>query len=223
LGKPTLKQIFDAQISQVLVGKTYLSIAKGLLDADPVILQDAWTFFAITIDGHVELAQMAIARLYDRTQRGVTIRVMLSESRKQASSFQRADQQQVIAAIKKAEIAVLGLDPILASIRKRRNERLAHLNPRTVVDPKTLSTEAKLTIPDIEKAIATTEQILAEMTHLFEGTIGDIRFFGSDDYKVALNWIRRAKCDFIENYEKEFGAWTGPRPKDCSRKPYDLL
>ena len=43
LGKPTLKQILDALKNQVLVGKSYLDLAKGLLKADPVLLQTAPT------------------------------------------------------------------------------------------------------------------------------------------------------------------------------------
>ncbi len=54
-------------------------------------------------------------------------------------------------------------------------------------------------------------------------TVYELQFIGGDDYEAALNWIRIAKCAFIENYEKEFGKWTGPRPKDCSRKSYDLI
>ncbi len=78
MGKPTLKQILDALKRQVLVGKSYLGVAKGLLSADPVILDGARTFFGLTIDGGIELAQMAIARLYDRTTGAVTIPVMLA-------------------------------------------------------------------------------------------------------------------------------------------------
>jgi hypothetical protein len=223
LGKPTLKQILDAQKRQVLVGKSYLNLAKGLLQADPAILQTAPTFFGLTTDGSMELAQMALARLYDETKGAVTVQAMLVQARRQASSFQRGDHQEVIAAIAKSEKTVLGLNLVLVAIRKRRNEWLAHLDPRTVADPKALSVKAKLTIPDLERAFKETEEILLELTSLYEGVIGDLRFIGGDDFEQALNWIRRAKCAFIENYEKQFGSWTGPRPKDCSRKPYDLI
>src|SRR5258705_463147 len=77
LGKPTLKQILDALKGQILVGKSYLGIAKGLLSTDPVILDGARTFFGLTINGSLELAQMAIAKLYDRTKGAVTIPAML--------------------------------------------------------------------------------------------------------------------------------------------------
>jgi hypothetical protein len=67
LAKPTFKQVLDALKGQVLAGKSHLGIAKGLVNADPVLLDGARTFFGLTINGNLELAQMAIARLYDRT------------------------------------------------------------------------------------------------------------------------------------------------------------
>ena len=48
---PTFKQVLDALKKQVLVGRTYLDTAKGLLKADPVLLQTGQTFFGMTIDG----------------------------------------------------------------------------------------------------------------------------------------------------------------------------
>jgi hypothetical protein len=223
LGKPTLKQILDALIQQVLVGKSYLGVAKGLLNADPVLLDGARTFFGLTINGNLELAQMAIARLYDRTRGAVTIPVMLTRAANEISSFKRGDRKRIVQAIKKAENAVMGLESVLASIHRRRNEWFAHLDPRTVRDPATLAVKAKLSIPDLDRAFQETEEIVLEMSSLYEGVIGELHYLGDDDYKLALNWIRRAKCDFIENYEKQFGSWNRPRPKDCSRKPYDLI
>jgi hypothetical protein len=62
LSKPTFKQILDALKRQVLSGKSYMAVAKGLQQADPVILQTAPTFFGLTMEGCLELAQMAVAR-----------------------------------------------------------------------------------------------------------------------------------------------------------------
>ena len=225
MGKPTLKQILDALKRQVLVGKSYLGVAKGLLSADPVILDGARTFFGLTIDGGIELAQMAIARLYDRTTGAVTIPVMLARAASEIGSFQRGDREKIIQTIKRAENAVVGLESVLSSIHKRRNEWLAHLDPRTVGDPAALAVKAKLSIPDLDRAFQETEKMLLELSSPYEGVIGELRFLGDDDYKPALNWIRLAKCAFIEQFEKEYGvgSWTGLRPKDCSRNPWDLI
>jgi len=144
---PTLKQILDALKKQVLVGRTYRDTARGLLKADPVLLQTAPTFFGMAIDGSLELAQMAVARL---------------------------------------------------------------------------SVRSKLTLPDLERGFKDTEEIVLKMSSLYEGTVGELKYIGGDDYEVALDWIRRAKCAFIEKYEHEFKEkWDGPRPKDCSRKDWE--
>ena len=225
MGKPTLKQILDALKNQVLVGKSYLDLAKGLLQADPVILQAAPTFFGLTMDGSLELAQMAVARLYDRTSGTVTVQKMLRQAALKISSFQRGTKEEVSEAIANSEKVVVELEPVLASIRQRRNEWLAHLDPQTVADPKALAAQAKLTIPDLERAFRETEEMLVKLSCFYDGTFGDLEFIGGDDYETALDWIRLAKCASIENYERKFGAgsWTGPRPKDCARKEYDLL
>lgn len=215
MSKPTLKQILDVLKRQVLVGKSYLGLAKGLLEADPAVRDTAPVFFGLTFDGSLELAQMTIARLYDDATRGsVTIRRMLAQAAKEAASFQRGD---VRTAIAKRQAVIAALEPVLQSIRQRRNEWLAHLDPRTVADPASLFAKAKLSFPDLERAFKETEDILLEMSSLYEGVIGKLEFLGGDDYKMALDWIRSAKCTFIENYEKEFHeSWTGPRPKNCS-------
>ena len=97
------------------------------------------------------------------------------------------------------------------------------LDPETVANPKALAGRAKLTIPDLERAFGVTERIVVQLSTLYEGIFSDLKFIGGDDYEVVLDWIRSAKCTFIENYEKEFHLpFDGPRPKDCSRK-HNLL
>jgi hypothetical protein len=217
LAQPTLKQTLEVLRRQVLVGKSYVNVARGLLQADPYLLQTAPTFFGLTIDGSLELAQMAVARLYDKTQGAVTIRTMLRAAAKQLSTFQNATPQEAGQVIQKCEQRVIGIEPILKAIRRRRNEWLAHLDPRTVANPATLAARAKLTMPDLEKAFSETEGIVVELFAHHQGVFGELEFIGGDDYKMALDWIRSAKCTFIENYEKEFGEpLPGPRPKDCS-------
>jgi hypothetical protein len=223
LTTPTFKQILDALKKQVLVGRTYLDTAKGLLKADPVLLQTAQTFFGLTTDGSLELAQMAIARLYDTTKGTMTIAKMLDQAELKACSFQRGTPQEVRLAIAESKKIVLGLESVLASIRERRNGWLAHLDLETIADPKALEERAKLTLPDLERAFKDTEKILLQMSSLYEGITGELKYIGGDDYEGALDWIRKAKCAAIEKYEQEFKErWDSPRPKDCSRKDWEL-
>ena len=212
---PDLKQTLDALKNQVLVGKTYLQIGKRLLDSDPVIRHTAPTFFGLTVDGSLELAQIAVARLYDTTSGTITVTTMLRLAEQQAGLFQRGDAMEVRASIKQAEQKIAALEPILESIRLRRNEWFAHLAPDTVRDPKALADKAKLTIADLDRVYSETEELLIDLACLYDGTFGELRFIGGDDYEMALKYIRDAKCAQIKEYEKEFGTWEGPRPRDC--------
>jgi hypothetical protein len=214
---PTLKQTLEALRQQVLLGKSYVNLARGLLKADPYLLHTAPTFFGLTIGGSLELAQMAVARLYDKTKGAVTIRTMLVEAAQQLSSFQNATAEEAKDAIQKAKQRVGAIEPILQSIRRRRNEWLAHLDPDTVTNRTALAAKAKLTMPDLEKAFSETEGIVVDLFGRHQGVYGELEFIGGNDYETALDWIRSAKCTFIENFEKEFGKpWTEARPQDCS-------
>ena len=217
LTKVDLKQVLVALSGQILKGRTYLQLAKGLREADPVILNTAPTFFGLTLDGSLELAQMAIARLYDIHAGTVTVTSLLDLAQQEAANFQAAPYADVPSAIRKARADVAALEPILKSIRMRRDEWLAHIDQRTVSDSSALAARAALTIPDLERAFNQTEHIVLELSSLYDSTVGDLRYLGGDDYETALDWIRRAKCSFIEQYERQFGSWTGPRPKDCSQ------
>ena len=185
MAKPDLKQTLDTLKNQVLVGKAYLLVGRGLLDADPVVRQTAPTFFGLTLDGSLELAQMALARLYDTTPGAVTVMTMLSMAERQANCFQRGDAAQVRGAIKRAREKISALEPILQSIRFRRNEWFAHLDPNTVRSPEALAKKAKLTIPDLDRVYSETEELLIDLACLYEGTFGELRFIGGDDYKMA--------------------------------------
>ncbi len=222
-GMPTLKQILVALEKQVLVGRTYLDTARGLLNADPVLLQASPTFFGLTIDGSLELSQMTVARLYDVTKGTMTVPKMLRRAEMDAGSFQRGTPKEVRQTIANFDMVVAELEPVLAAIRDRRNAWFAHLDPQTITDPQALAARAKVTMPDLENVFKETERILLTMSSLYDGTIGELKYIGSDDYEAALNWIRLAKCAHIEKYEKEFHVkWDGPRPKDCARKGWEL-
>ena len=171
------------------------------------------------------MAQMAVARMYDRTRGAVTIPAMLVRAKTEVASFKRGGHAKINQTIAKAEAAVAGLQGVLESIHTRRNEWLAHLDPRTVSNSAALTAKANLTIPDLERALKVSEEIVLDMSSLYEGVIGDLHYLGDDDYKSALNWIRKAKCAYIERFEQEHGAgsWTGQRPKDCSQNPWDLI
>ncbi|MGB9431838.1 MAG: hypothetical protein WBQ89_06315, partial [Candidatus Acidiferrum sp.] len=214
-----LKRVFEAIEGQILNGKTYLSISKAiraLLESHPDVFGTAPTFFGLTSEGGLELAQMTVARLYDRSRSGldraVTIRRMLEQSKREIRSFKYGDETEVNEAIAKAGKTVQGLEPILAAIKHRRNEWFAHLDVRTVANSQESNDRAKLTIADLERAFRETEEIVGNLTHLFDGAIGELRYLGGDDYRGMLERIRHSIVTEKEVFDAVFGKHLGDPP-----------
>jgi phytoene dehydrogenase-like protein len=201
LSKLTLKQFLNALENELLVGKTYLAIAKGFLAAEPGVFGVAPTFFGLTAEAGVTLAQMAVARLYDRDGRAVTVDSMLDQAARQAGAFKKGDRGEVRGALANSRREVRALKPVLDSIRHRRNERLAHLDQETVRNPKALANKARLTIEDLDRVFEKTENIVRELQRLLDGTIGPIKFLGDDDFSAVFDCIRRS----VAAEKKEFG------------------
>lgn len=202
--KPTIGQILARLRHEVLFGRAYLTIAKGLAEADPVVLQASQTFFGLTLQASLQMSQMLAAKLYDKTKGSVTIRLLLNEALSKAGTFKHGTASQVCAAVKGASLRVAGLDSILASVEVRRNQAIAHLDPRSVADPAGLAVRAKLTFADLEKVFSETGRILNEISVLWDDTSAVMELIGSDDFKSALELIADAKHAQVDRWESEF-------------------
>ena len=86
--RPDVKQLLNALMREVLLGNTHLSIANGLRDADPGVLDIAGVFFGLTFTAHLEEAQMHAAKLFDTHRDSETIHTLLRTAEQNTSSSQ---------------------------------------------------------------------------------------------------------------------------------------
>jgi hypothetical protein len=212
------EEIRAALANQIVVGKACLKISQGIWRADPVVLATAPIFFGLTLEGNLQLAQMYAARLYDQTPGAISIYSLIAEARKWATGLPSEERLAVLTSISESEARIDELQPILASITKRRNEAFAHLDSRTVRNPQRLNETASLTVPDLSRVFAATGRLLSEISVLTRDVASDFDLLGVDDYEMALSLISEAKCAQVENYEKEFGS-PAPfeRPRNCPK------
>lgn len=214
--KPTIDQLLASLIHEVLCGKAYLEIGKGLAGADPVVLSTSPTFFGLTLEASLQMSQMFAAKLYDKKTGTVTVTSLLDAAEFYAGVFKHGTRQEVCDAVKDAQKRIAEILPILKAVRDRRNQAIAHLDPKTVTDPKALETEAKLTVKDLEKIFEETGAILNEFSRLWKDTTAAMEFIGDDDYTMALDLIADAKHAQVDKYEAEFKQ---PCPFPRPRKP----
>jgi hypothetical protein len=213
--KPTIDQVLDYLIREVVIGKGHLKVAMGLAVADPVVLNSSQTFFGSTLAAQLESAQMHVARLYDATHVAVTVEYLLKKAEMLAGTFPNGTASEVRAAIANAKSIVTNLDTTLKSVTLRRNKYLAHLDPAIVVNPAALAQEARLTFPELEKVFDGTAEILNDISVLWRDITPIVDLIGGDDYKSLLQMIAKVKCENFKKYEAEFGPAPFPRPRDC--------
>jgi AbiU2 len=214
--RPDVKQLLNALMREVLLGNTHLSIANGLRDADPVVLDTAGVFFGLTFTAHLEAAQMYAAKLFDTHRDAETIHTLLRTAEQNTHLFTNRSPQDVRTAVRDAKRRVIGLDRIIKPLQARRNKVLAHLAPETVIDPVKLIRDAKLTLDDLLEIFNAAGEIVNEISRLYMDATHLTAFPSHDDYKHALKLVAEAKCAEIRKYEDEYKTpWTGARPKNC--------
>lgn len=196
-----------------MAGRTALRIALGLRQADYVVLSVAPVFFGAVMDRFLEVAQLHAARLYDRTGDSVTVHTLLTEASKHPKDFPRGDVQSVCKAVAKAHTQIALLAIPLKFIKTRRNEGIAHLDPRSVVSPGSLKQTAPITFAELEKIFDVTAAILLDFWKLLDGTCAPLVYLSDDDYTVVLGHIEKELCARADDYEKTNGEappWPVP-------------
>ena len=211
---PTIDQVLSSLQHEVIYGRAYLTIAVGLAEVDSVVFDSAPAFFGLTREAHLLMSQMCAARLYDKTNGTVTVNFLLSEAETKRGTFKNGSATQVCSVLGNAKTRIAGLEPVLISIRKRRNEGIAHLDRATVMDPSGLAERAKLSIKDLEQVFSTTASILNELQVLWEDSCSTLEFTNADDFKHALKLIADAKHAQADKYETKFKTpCPFPRPQ----------
>jgi hypothetical protein len=216
---PSLEQVIKSLIAEVLKGRAALEIAVGLSKADPVVLSAAPVFFGMAYDGNLELAQLYAARLYDHNAEAIDVEVLLDLAERTAGLARRGKPSEVRAMIATCRAKVQSLKVPLASIKKRRDEALAHLALESVLNPGSLKQTAPLTLAEIQQVFDETEKILQQVDSFFRAISGQLRYLGHDDYTMVLDLMSDAKCAQADNYEKAFGEppnW--PLPAKCAKR-----
>lgn len=213
---PTIEAITTRLMNQVVVGQAHLVAAKGLADSDPVVLNAAATFFAMSIDSHLYSAEMYAARLHDTQRRAVTIHTLLERADKEAGTAKYGTTSEVRAAVSFSEKILSELAGPLNTLNKRRNLWLAHTDPRTLTDPVKMAAVVAANFADLAKIYVGSGSIVNEFSRLFRDITGILELIGQTDYQTVIEFVSATKCEQVRRYEAEFGKPAPfPRPKGC--------
>jgi hypothetical protein len=217
------KDQFEKMLSRLsdllLFGKAHLKIGRGvgqMITSEPAISQVAPTFWGLTINAHLDIAQLLAFKLFDSRAGTLTLSVLLSHAEQNPTIFANTSHARLAAAIQIARTQISSLKKPLTRIAAKRNRLIAHLDQLIVNNPKKLEKAIAVTFSDLNYAFFIAAAVLNEMKVKFQDAMSDFELLYSSDYEMVGQLIVQAKCEQIKRYEAEFGPWDGPRPKNCS-------
>ncbi len=177
--------------TEVMFGRAHFAITRGLGRAAPVVSDIAPRFFALTRDAHATAAQLAVARIFDQTG-AASIHTLLSSALNEARNFKNGTAIEVQKVIDEAKAVVAGLGPIVAAVRTRRNQTIAHQDARPFVDPDKYIKAGMVSYSEIERLFEQTGVILNKFCLLYRGVPVVLDLEDAKDYEQALDLIASA-------------------------------
>jgi hypothetical protein len=157
-----------ALMTEVIYGKAHFSLTRSLKGAHPAIVRISPVFFGLTVGAHADSTVLHAARIFDRRPGSVSIHALLEFGLKHAGTFKQASASEVRRVITESKRAVAELQPIVDAIRTRRNETLAHMDPRAFIDWDRHVTEGKVSYRQIEGLFSKIEGILNQLSELYD-------------------------------------------------------
>jgi hypothetical protein len=195
-------------------GTAHMDVAEGLSKVDPVVLNSARTFFAMTIDAHLFYALMAAARMHDDQRNAITIYTLLERAATEPAKFDNGGE--VATAITSAEATLAGLKREVERLDTWRNRRLAH-NQSLLSDPAFAVQQTKEYERDLRTIFEATSRIVNEFSRLYRDIYSDPSIIDQTDYEMVVGYVSDVKCQQVHEYEKEFGPAPFPRPANYNR------
>ena len=160
-----LETLFETLTKEASFCRSFLVIGQVLVKQgkeNPASLNIAPRFFALTYMAHVEMVFIRVAKLFDKSANAATIYALLDEARKMKGAFKNKKAPEVQAIIHDADAKIAGLGDVLKRLRVVRNHRVAHLDAKTVLQPKPQSEEARVTIDELFRILDTASAILIQ-------------------------------------------------------------
>jgi hypothetical protein len=153
--KDELGELLDALGNEVVFGRTHLWIYFNLYNAlvdRANIAKSARVFFSSTLQAHSDEAFLYLARLLDRKAGATRLRGLLECVDMNAGNFAKASPEKVRTELHPKQSKVLDqmeLDakPVIA----RRNEALAHLDPKNIGDLPTQKKNWEISFSEMDK------------------------------------------------------------------------
>ena len=188
------QQILTWLMVEIIFGRAHYEIARGLGRSDrraALAFGTAPQFFGLTLDARAVLAQLALARIFDRAS-AVSIHKLFSLALNKAGTFKHGTATEVRKTVQDAKASITILEPSVAAIQIRRNESIAHSDARPIIDPSGYLRDGRISYLQIDGMFYEIGAILNKFSLLYRGASVPLDLEGAKDYEQALDLLADA-------------------------------
>ena len=186
---PTLRRLFGWTISEIVFGRTHVSIVYALKKIDPLVAKSAPVFFDFSLRAHADAALMCANRLFDKNASALSIHVLLSTVSTQTDAFRFATSQEIREIVKDSKSRISSVERELRVLRTRRNQGLAHMDPGTIHDPKEFNQRSALTFRELGNIFDEAAIIVDRLWRRYVGQVAPTFLADAGDCENAFRLI----------------------------------
>jgi hypothetical protein len=174
---------------EVAYGKAHFFLTRTLKGTHPAIVRTAPVFFDLSVGAHAGSAVLQAAKILDRTPGSASIHALLEFALKHAGTFKKASAAEVRRIVSESKRTVAEFQPVVDAIRTRRNETLAHTDPRAFIDSGGHIADGRVSYRQLETLFAKIESMLNEISELYDGRRIQLDLAGIDDIDKILEIV----------------------------------
>ena len=147
----------------------HFELTRSLKGAHTAIVGIAPTFFNLSVEAHAQATILHAARIFDRKPGTVSIHALLALVSNRAGTFKHANAMQIRKDVTEASRTVAKLEPIVGAVKTRRNETLAHSDPRAFIEYESYVEDGRVSYRQLEGLYIKTDAILNHFFQAYNG------------------------------------------------------
>ena len=220
------KSLLEALAGELVEANIHYKLHKNLIESVPDFsteLNQSPAFWSLTVKSHLDVSLYRLCKVYDQHSKSLNLKNLLDTIKKNIGLFdvenfrERLKKNPFVESLsedfRKPSKKQLEKDLAFVSskenplvdtlINKWRNNLLAHIGARPIVNEQNIPDQYPLKTEDIEILLKTGMSILNKYSSLFVANTYSSQIVGHDDYKFVLKSIRENLNLIEQRFEQE--------------------
>jgi hypothetical protein len=214
---PVIKLV-DHLAMEIYEGRGHLWLWRDLnnaLAAKPDVSRASPYFFTRTLRAHIREAYMHLAKLFDPSPSAIRLVSLLNAAGENAGRFKKARPEDVRKLVTEQTNVLNGLNEAAKPVIAKRNEILAHTDPRAVADFKALENEHRITLGEMDRLFTESGKVVNAVYGPYADAEWQLEPIGWDDLKYLVDTLERGLQAEREERKARWRRWKS-QPPDTS-------